>query len=118
MTGKTALNLLIIAALAAVIDFAPGGGTGGSVVISAISIVFLASFAWIAMLQYREHRVALYSLGDRRRAILYVAAGVAVLTLTGTSQLWNTTAGKFAWFALLVGAAYAAGTVIWSARRY
>jgi multisubunit Na+/H+ antiporter MnhB subunit len=118
MISKTPLYVLIVVALAAVIDFAPGGGTGGSVTISAISIVFLASFAWIAMLQYREHRVALYSLGDGRRAILYGAVGVAVLTLTGTSKLWSTTGGKLAWLALLVGAAYAAGSVVWSARRY
>jgi hypothetical protein len=115
---KTAINVLIVFALAALVVLLPGGGTGANLAVSAISIVFLASFAWIAMLQYREHRVALYSLGDGRRAILYAAVGVAVLTLTATSQLWNTAGGKFAWFALVVGAAYAGARVIWSARRY
>lgn len=114
----TARNVLIVFALAAALVLLPGGGTGANVAIQAISIAFLASFAWIAMLQYREHRVALYSLGDGRRAILYGAVGVAVLTLTGTTPLWTTVGGKLAWFALLVGAAYAAGSVIWSARRY
>ena len=115
---KTAVNVLIVFALAALVVLVPGGGTGANVAISAMSIVFLASFGWIAMLLYREHRTDLYSLGDGRRAILYAALGVAVLTLTATSKLWNTTGGKFAWFALLVGAAYAAASVVWSARRY
>jgi NADH:ubiquinone oxidoreductase subunit 2 (subunit N) len=115
---KIAINILIVVALAAVVALLPGGGTGANVAVQAISIVFLASFAWIAMLQYREHRVALYSLGDSRRAILYGAVGVAVLTLTASSKLWQTSGGKFAWFALLVAAAYAGGSVIWSARRY
>jgi hypothetical protein len=115
---KIAINVVIVFALAALVDLLPGGGTGANVVIQAISIVFLASFAWIGMLQYREHRTALYSLGDGRRAILYGAVGVAVLTLTGTSKLWSTASGKFAWFALLLAAAYAAGSVIWAARRY
>jgi hypothetical protein len=118
LVPKTAINVLIVFVLAALVVLLPGGGTGANVAAQAIGIVFLASFAWIAMLQYREHRVALYSLGDGRRAILYAAVGVAALTLTATSQLWSTAGGKFAWFALLVGAAYAAGSVIWSARRY
>ena len=67
---------------------------------------------------YREHRVALYSLGDGRRATLYGAAVVVALTLTATRRLWQTGAGKVVWFALLAGSAYAAFTIVWSARKY
>ncbi len=115
---KTARNVLIVVALAAVRVLVPGGGTGARVAIQTISVVFLASFGWIAMLQYREHRVALYSLGSGRRAILYSAAGGAALTLTASSRLWATTGGTLAWVVLLGAAAYAGGSVIWSARRY
>jgi hypothetical protein len=115
---KTARNVVIVFALAALLVLVPGGGTGANVAIQTISVVFLASFAWIAMLQYREHRVALYSLGDGRRAILYGAVGVAALTLTATSRLLATAGGVLAWILLLAAAAYAGGSVVWSARRY
>ena len=84
----------------------------------AVSLAFLASLAWFASVMYRQHRVTLYSLGDGRRAILYVAAGVATLTLTGTSRLWKSGAGEVAWLVLLGGAIYAAFAVIWAARKY
>ena len=38
--------------------------------------VFLGAIVWFASRLYRQHRTTLYSLGDRRRAILYVALGV------------------------------------------
>ena len=111
-------NILIIAVVAAVVAIVPGGGTGANVTIQVVSLAFLGAIAWVAMLMYREHRVALYSLGDARRGVLYGAMGVAALTLTGTSRLWQTAGGKVAWFLLLVAAVYAAATVVYSARRY
>jgi hypothetical protein len=116
--SKNVRNVAIVLVIAALVVIIPGGGTGAQVAIQAVSLVFLASLGWIAMLMYREHRLALYSLGDRRRAILYVAVGVAALTLTATSRLWQTTGGKLAWLALLAGAGYAVFAVIWAARRY
>jgi hypothetical protein len=116
--SQTVRNIAIVLAIAALVVLLPGGGTGASVAIQAVSLAFLASLAWIASRLYREHRVALYSLGDARRAVLYAAVAVAALTLTATSRLWNTGAGEIVWFALLGGAAYAAFAVIWAARKY
>src|SRR5213076_732778 len=96
-------NILIVAALAALVVLVPGGGTGASVAIQAVSLIFLAVIGWVAMLMYRERRMWLDALGDRRRAIVYSACGVIVLTLTATNRLWQTAGGKLAWFALLVG---------------
>ena len=110
--------MAIVLVLAALVVLIPGGGTGASVAIQAVSLAFLASLAWIASRLYREHRVALYSLGDARRAVLYGAIAVAALTLTATSRLWETGTGEIVWFALLGGAAYAAFAVIWAARKY
>jgi hypothetical protein len=115
---KTLRNIIIVAAIAAVVVIVPGGGTGASVVSQAVSLAFLAALAWFASVMYRQHRVALYSLGDGRRAILYVAAAVAAVTLTGTSRLWNSSGGEVAWLVLLGGAIYAAFAVIWAARKY
>jgi hypothetical protein len=115
---KTLRNIVIVLAIAAVVVIVPGGGTGASVVGQAVSLAFLVAIVWFGSVMYRQHRVTLYSLGDSRRAILYVAAGVAVLTLTGTSRLWNSSGGEVAWLVLLGGAIYAAFAVIWAARKY
>src|SRR5947209_8590085 len=98
--NKNVRNVLIVLGIAALIVLLPGGGKGANVAIQAVSLAFLASLAWIASLMYREHRVALYALGDQRRAIVYVAAGVATLTLTATHRMWSTGTGTIVWFLL------------------
>jgi hypothetical protein len=116
--NKNVRNVAIVLAIAALVVLLPGGGSGAHVAIQAISLAFLGSLAFIATRLYREHRVALYSLGDARRATLYGAVAVATLTLTATPRLWNTGTGEVVWFALLGGSAYAAFAVVWSARKY
>jgi hypothetical protein len=118
MSRTTARNILIIVVIAALVVAVPGGGTGATVVIQAVSLLFLACLGWIAMIMYRQYRTTLYSLGDRRRAMLYGALAVATLTLTATSRLWSTSAGSVAWLVLMGAAAYAAFAVVWSARKY
>ena len=115
---KTLRNIVIVFAIAAVVVIVPGGGTGANVVGQAVSLAFLAAIVWFASVMYRQHRLTLYSLGDGRRAILYVAAAVAVLTLTATPRLWNSGGGEVVWLVLLGGAIYAAFAVIWAARKY
>jgi hypothetical protein len=115
---KTARNILIVVAIAAVVDIVPGGGTAAAVVVQTISLIFLGALAWVVALMYREHRNALYSLGDRRRAILYAAVGVLAVTLTATSRLWASPLGSVAWLVLAVGSVYAGCAVMFSARRY
>jgi hypothetical protein len=116
---KVARNIAIVLALAAVVVYAPGGGTASQVVIQAVSIAFLASIGWFAAIMYRQHRVTLYSLGDGRRAALYGAAAVAVVTLTATSRLWNSGGGGvLVWLVLIGGAAYTVFAILWAARSY
>jgi hypothetical protein len=116
--SATVRNIVIVAGLAALVVVVPGGGTGASVAAQALSIAFLGALVWFASLMYREHRVTIYSLGDRNRAILYVALGVVTLTLTASSRLWHTGPGLIAWFVLVGGAVYAVFAVVWAARRY
>lgn len=113
-----ARNVAIIAAIAAVVAFLPGGGTGAGVVITAISLAFLASIGWVAMIMYREHRTSLSGLGDTRRAALYAAAGVLAITLTATSRMWATSAGSVGWLLLVGAAVYVIAAVFIAARRY
>jgi hypothetical protein len=115
---KNTLNVVIILALAAFIYAVPGGGPAAQTIAQALYLAFLAAFAWIASRMYREHRVALYSLGDRNRAIVYGALGVLALTLTATGILWGTSLGSIAWLALVVAALLALFEVFRSARSY
>jgi len=117
MTSTTVRNVVIIVVLAAVVAIAPGGGTGAHVVLEALSLVFLAAVAWVGSILYREHRGALYLLGDRRRAMLYAAVTVLAVTLTATSRLWATPAGSVAWLVLVGAAIYVGFAVVWAARR-
>lgn len=116
--NRTARNVLIVLAIAAVVALVQGGVTAANVAIQALSLVFLGTIVWFLSIVYRQYRTTLYALGDGRRALLYVALGVGTLTLTATSRLWSTGAGSVAWLLLLAGSAYAAFAVVWSARKY
>jgi hypothetical protein len=116
--NATVRNIAIIAALAAVVAILPGGGTGANVVLTAIYLIFLCALVWVATIMYREHRGSLYLLGDGKRALLYIAAGVLAVTLTATSRLLNTPAGSVAWLVLVGASVYVGFAIVWAARRY
>ena len=118
MALKDARNIVIVLAIAAIVDIVPGGGTAADVVVTAVSLIFLGALAWVASVSYREHRNTLYSLGHRRRALLYIAVGVIAVALTATSRMWQSPLGSVAWLVLIAGAVYAGIWVLLSARRY
>lgn len=111
-------NVVIVAVIAAAVAFIPGGGTTANVVIQAISLIFLGCLIWVGSVLYRQHRVALYALGESRRAALYAAAAVLAITLTATSRLWASPAGSVAWLVLVGASVYVGFAVIWAARKY
>jgi hypothetical protein len=115
---KNARNIAIILVLAAAITLIPGGGRAATIALQVVWLAFLATLFWFGVVMYRQYRVSLYSLGDRRRAILYAALAVATLTLTATGRLWRTGGGSVAWLVLLALGVYAVITIVWSARRY
>jgi hypothetical protein len=116
--SATARNVLIILALAAAVAFIPGGGSGADVAIQTLSIALLGALAWFASIMYRQHRSNVYSLGDRRRAIVYFALAVALVTLSATHRLWNTSAGSVVWLVLIGACLYAVIAIAVAARRY
>lgn len=118
MSRATARNILIVLAIAALVVALPGGGTGATVALQAVSLAFLATLGWFASIMYRQHRTALYSVGDKRRAVLYAAGAVAAVVLTGTSRLWQTGAGSLVWLVLIGAAVYAVIAIALAARKY
>ncbi len=111
-------NVLIVLVIAALVVVLPGGGTAASVAMQAVSLCFLAAIAFVASRLYREHRLTLYSLDDRRRAIFYVAVAVVVLTFSASSRLFASGPGTVAWLVLVAGAAFAVFSVFRSTRQY
>src|SRR5947209_17871147 len=105
--AKNVRNIAIVFVLAGLLVAIPGGGTGASIAIQAVSLAFLASLGWFASIMYRQHRLSLYSLGDNRRFALYGALGVGAITLTATHRLWQTGGGEIIWFVLMGAALYA-----------
>ena len=111
-------NVLIVLALAAALAFLPGGGDAARLVGATLSFAFLAGLAWFAVRLYLEHRVAIDGLGERNRAIAYVAVGALALGFTGTSKLWATGPGTAVWLVMVGGASFALYRVWQSSRRY
>lgn len=112
-------NALVIALLAAIVyAFGSTGDFALSTLVTAISLAFFAGFAWVASRLYREHRVELYSLGTRRRAIAYIAVGVGALALTAIDRFTATGFGTVIWLVLLGCCVYALYAVWRSSREY
>jgi len=120
MTVKTNVrNVLVIALLAGVVyAFGTTGDVALNTLVTAITLAFFAGFAWVASRMYREHRVDLYGLGNRRRATLYIALGVGALTLTAYDRLTQTGFGTVIWLVLLGCCIYALYAVWRSSREY
>jgi hypothetical protein len=115
---KTARNVAIVLIIAAAVAFLPGGGRAANVVGSVLSILFAGGIAWFFGRLYLERRTDLYTLDDHHRAGLYVAIGVAALTIVAASRLTATGAGTVVFVALLAACAYTAVIVYRAWREY
>ena len=111
-------NVAIIAALAAVVAFSPGGGNGVDTVITALTMGFLVAIVAFAYQLYRDNQLTVATLSDGRRAILFAALGLIALLIAGTDEFFASGGGTLVWI-LLLGAAVAAIWRVWvEARSY
>lgn len=104
--AKTIRNVAILLLLAAVVAYVPGGGRAAATVQTILGVAFMFGLGLAGVYFYRQHRVAIYGLGERRRALLYGALGVGALILAAKPRMWASGAGEFAWFVLLGCVAY------------
>jgi hypothetical protein len=113
-----ARNVLIILALAAVVQFAPGGGDTAAFINAVLFTLLNVVFVYFGVRFYRERRVDIYGLGDRGRALLYGGLAAIVLALAGTNRWLDTGAGTAVWLVLLGGAIAALFAVFRQYREY
>jgi hypothetical protein len=98
---KAARNIAIIAAVAALIALAPGGGAAADAVFTALSMAFLWALGVFAYRFYRENQMTIATLGDGRRALLLGSLGMLGLLIAGSPKMFATGPGTLAWFVLL-----------------
>lgn len=105
-------NAAIVMVLAFVAAFAPSGSNAVEVVLTLITMGFLAAIAWTLYVLSRENELTLATLSDTRRAVLYGAFGLIALLIAGSDELFATGGGTLAWI-LLFAASIAAIWRIW-----
>ena len=115
---KHARNAAIVLLLALGVWALPGGGTAADFFGALLFVLITVFLVLFTGRMYLEHRVAIYSLGDRDRALVYGSAGVAVWTLAAGPKLFDTGVGTLIWFTLMGAASYAVYTVWRHTREY
>ncbi len=115
---KTALNVAIVLAIAAAVDFLPAGGRVVETFAAVLTVAFTAGLAYMGARFYRERRVDVHSLGDRHRALLYGALAVGVTMVAAKDRMWLTGFGEFVWFVLVGMVVYTLIAVYRFARTY
>src|SRR3954468_16335903 len=98
---QTVRNWAIVAALAAAIDFLPGGGAAADTVMAALMLIFLAAIAWLVYRVYREQQLTLATLSDARKAGLFGAVGAIALLVAAYDEFSSWTGGILLWIALM-----------------
>ena len=109
---QTVRNVAIILALAAAIDFLPGGGNAAATVLAALSMIFFAAIAWLLYRFYKEQQLTLATLTDGRKAILFGAVGGIALLIVGYDEFTDFSGGFLLWVALMA-ACVGAGILVW-----
>jgi peptidoglycan/LPS O-acetylase OafA/YrhL len=109
-------NVLIIVAVAAAVAFLPGGGETAGLIWALLGIALTVTFVLLGVRFYRENRVAVFSLGDKHRALAYGAIAAVVVAFAGKSKLTQTGLGSLVLVLLIAGAA-AAAYAVWKHHR-
>jgi hypothetical protein len=98
---QTIRNIAIILALAAAVDFLPGGGNAAAAVLTALSMIFLAAIAWLLYRVYNEQQLTIASLSDGRKAGLFGAVGAIALLIVAYDKFRSWEGGIVLWVALM-----------------
>ena len=106
----------VVMLVALVIVVLPGGGNALEVLLTLLSIAFLAAIAFIGYRLYRQYSFDIETLEPNVRLTLYASIGLAVITFVGTNRLFDAGGlGVLLWFALLALCSYG---LYWTWTRY
>ncbi len=111
-------NVAIVVAIAAAVYFIPGGGRAAGTFEAILIAGFGVAAGYLGLRMHREYRVAIHSLGDRHRALLYGGAAVAAFAWVARKHMWETGVGELVWFLLVAGVLYAAMELYRHSRAY
>jgi hypothetical protein len=100
---QTLRNVAIVLALAAAVDFLPGGGAAADTVMATLTLIFLAAIAWLLYRVYREQQMTLATLTDAQKAGLFGAVGGIALLVVAYDEFQSWTGGILVWIALMAG---------------
>ena len=109
---QTARNVAIILVLALGVAVLPGGGNAAEVVLTAMSMTFLAAIAFFGYRIYQQSQFTISTLKDSRRGLLYGALGAIVLMIVGTDELLDSGLGVLLWIAVIALSVIAIVTVV------
>ncbi len=115
---QAARNAAIVVLIAAAVYFLPSGGQLAQTFEALLYIGFGVAIGYLGLRFYREHRVALHSLGDRYRGLLYGAIAGGVFVYMARVRMWQTGIGELLWFVLVGGIVYAAVMIVRRWRAY
>jgi hypothetical protein len=117
---RTARNVGVVLGIAALVYLIAGtnGGSAAGTFEAALWSAFGLGIVYMAIRLYREHRISIHSLGDRRRALLYFAVALAVFDYAARKRMWETGLGEVIWFVLVALVVYAVLEVYRYSRTY
>ena len=106
----------VVMLVALVLVVLPGGGNALDVVLTFLTIAFLAAIAFLAYRLYHQYRLDIDSLDPNLRLALFGSIGLAILTFVATDRLFDEGGiGVLVWFALLALCSYG---LYWTWTRY
>jgi uncharacterized protein involved in cysteine biosynthesis len=106
----------VIMLVALVVLVLPGGGNALDVILTLLTIAFLAAIAYLGYRLYHQYRLDIDSLAPNLRLTLFGSIGLAILTFVATDRLFDEGGiGALIWFALLALCSYG---LYWTWTRY
>ena len=106
----------VVMLVALVLVVLPGGGNALDVILTLLTVAFLAAIAFLGYRLYHQYRLDIDSLDPNLRLALFGSVGLAILTFVATDRLFDGGGGGvLLWFALLALASYG---LFWAWTRY
>jgi drug/metabolite transporter (DMT)-like permease len=102
--------------VALVLVVLPGGGNALDVLLTLLSIAFLAAIGFLGYRLFRQYRFDIEALDPSVRLAMYGSIGLVILTFVATDRLFDVGGlGVLVWFALLALCSYG---LYWTWTRY